>query len=233
MSGGAAGALEAGDDAIDMLMEVIVDLLPEGVQQEFHAFAACDFGCRDKVAVAGDKDDGIDLLLESEGGDVDSDAHVHTLLSEGEPDIVGGQIPPGIGEVFQAGEVVGTKGWGGATGGLPGCLIEEVNPIACSKQFFGDGGILDAPSVLSRHFPKAEGEFPLAAQRAEKLVSEDGFGSLGKLDLLIEDRMMGHLIKGGGIIVEEAIDMIKPAAFAGISMLASESADVVSAKNPG
>ena len=90
-----------------MLVEVVVYLLPERIQEEFDAFPSGDFGGGHEVAVSGDEDDGIDLLLEREGGDVDADAHVHALLPKAELQVIRCKALPRRGDRSETGDLFG------------------------------------------------------------------------------------------------------------------------------
>jgi hypothetical protein len=53
----------SGVQAIDMLEQPGIDVIPERVQDEVYAFASREFGCGDKIFIAGDEDDLVDLLF--------------------------------------------------------------------------------------------------------------------------------------------------------------------------
>jgi len=63
-----------------VLEQVCVDLLPEGIEDKFNAFATSEFGGGHKVAVACNQNDGIDLFLQRQGRDVQADTDVHAFL---------------------------------------------------------------------------------------------------------------------------------------------------------
>ena len=53
-----------------MFVQVGGDVVPEWIQDNPHAFPAGQFGGRHKVAVPGNQDDGIGLLFQRNGGNV-------------------------------------------------------------------------------------------------------------------------------------------------------------------
>ena len=67
---------------VNMLEQVGCNVLPERVKNNARSLAAGQLRCRHEVTISGNKDNGIGLLLQSDGGNIEADAHIHGLLLE-------------------------------------------------------------------------------------------------------------------------------------------------------
>ena len=54
--------------------------MPERVENNPSAFAAGQFGSRHEIAVSSNQNDGIGLLFQSNGSNINPDSHIHRLL---------------------------------------------------------------------------------------------------------------------------------------------------------
>lgn len=81
-----------GPQAVDVLVEVGRNGIPHRIEDEVDAFPACLFCGGNEVGISCDEDDLIDLSLESQRGDVESDLHVDSFLTGVVKEVLIGEI---------------------------------------------------------------------------------------------------------------------------------------------
>lgn len=65
-----------------MFKEIVRYLQPQRIENEIDTLSAGEFCGRDKIAISSDQDNPIYLLLETDSGDVQTNPHVDTFLTD-------------------------------------------------------------------------------------------------------------------------------------------------------
>nr|WP_041645882.1 hypothetical protein [Aromatoleum aromaticum] len=73
---------QPGLQAIDVLEQVVIHLLPEWIEDKLHAFPPGELGGRDEVTVPRNENDGVCLFFQRQAGDIQADSHVDALLAQ-------------------------------------------------------------------------------------------------------------------------------------------------------
>jgi len=71
---------ESACQAVNVLVQIGGYVLPKRIEDEPHAFPACQLRRRNKIRVAGNKDDDVRMALERERCDIQTDSHIDPLL---------------------------------------------------------------------------------------------------------------------------------------------------------
>lgn len=179
-------ALKCRYDTIHVLVEVVIDALPERIQQEFDTFTSGQFCGGYKITVPGYENDGVHLLFECQRRDIESDTHIHPFLAQAEAKVVGIKASPCVGN---HGEFVGISDCERLRNRSTLCMsngsIQDVYPFAYPEQLLRHLLILDMPTALFRHLAKSKSKFALPSHLIKKFSSKDCFICLGELDLLV------------------------------------------------
>jgi len=106
-----------------MLMKICRNRIPHWVQDEIDAFSPGKFCCRHEICITSNEDDLIDLTLESQRSDIESDLHVYTFLTKGVEKVVVSELGDG--------NIAGQQGFEGIRLHFPSANAGDVPKSKC------------------------------------------------------------------------------------------------------
>lgn len=132
-----------------MFAEIGIHRLTERIEQKLNTFTSGQLGGRHKIAITGDEDDRIDLLLERESGDVETDAHINAFLAQAESQIIRPKFFPSICQFFQPVSLIeGHGSWRLPCACMVNGRLKYRNPILSAQKLLGHLGAVDVPTVF-------------------------------------------------------------------------------------
>jgi len=194
-----------------MFVKIGRNTLPERINQEFYPLSPGQFGRRNEVAVACDKDYSVDLLFQSQRGNVDADAHIHAFLPQFQADVILRDCSPRVGQFGELhGLDGGQDGWRLACLSLSDCGVENVDPFPRLENAFGGLRGFEDPAVLAGDVSEAQRELARLAQFVEQGLAKMELRRAVEFNLAVPDGVVSHAVVGFRIVEEEAVDVIQP-----------------------